>query len=113
MVSKSDLELLERNYQTALANVDKIKRTHGYPYYPKEISDFMHSLCFETWVNHSYRANEISNILSHIEQADFNEIREVLTAVSRAERFCDGSWEETLSTKMLDPVFARLREIVN
>ena len=113
MVTKVDLENLENKYQLALEHVDEIERINSYPRYPKEISDFMQVLTQEPWVNYSYRPTEISNILNNIEQANIDEIREVLTGTSRAERFCDGSWENSLQSRMLNPVFKRLREIIN
>ncbi|SJL84524.1 DUF6508 domain-containing protein [Vibrio palustris] len=112
MITKIDLENLENQYQIALDHVDKIERVDFYPSYPKEISDFMLVLTQEPW-GISYRPSEISNILNNIDQANIDEIREVLTGASRAERFCDGSWENSLKSRMLDPVFKRLREIIN
>lgn len=112
MINKSDLENLENKYQLALDHIDEIERVNCYPRYPKEISDFMYLLNKKPW-SISYRPSKIINTLNNIEQANIDEIREVLTGISRAERFCDGAWENSLKSRILDPVFKRLREAIN
>lgn len=111
MITLRDLEHLEGQYQLALANADKIERVSFYPKYPDEVSDFMQALSAPPWMI-SYRPEAVADIMKNIETANIDEIRGVLTGSSRAERFCDGAWEQVMETRMLDPVFERLRQIL-
>ncbi|WP_226669276.1 DUF6508 domain-containing protein [Microbulbifer aggregans] len=106
-----DIWKLVLSYQAAVSAVHEISRSDGYPIYPEEISDFMRLLQSPPWVAYEYQPKEISGILESIENATTEEIKWALTAAARSERFCDGSWEQILKNRRLDPVFERLQEL--
>ena len=89
----------------------KISWDGDYPEYPREISDLMHYITNSTWCNHQYDPTEAKNILERLGSADFNEIRSILTAVSRSERFCTGAWKSTLEGGTLDDIVSRAEQI--
>jgi len=112
MFSSEELKLLENKYNLALASVDEIKQINYYPSYPAAISEFMACLVQSPWGDYNYKPEHVSTIMEKIESATFDEIRWVLTASNRAERFCDGSWRETLEKQKLTPVFKRLNALL-
>lgn len=99
------------SYQAAILSVHEITRSDGLPIYPKEITRFMKLLESPPWVSYEYKPKEIRGILESIENANTEEIKWALTAVARSERFCNGSWEEILTNRKLDPIFERLHEL--
>ena len=112
MFTIEELDLLEKKYKLALASTDEIKQIDFYPSYPAIISEFMGALTQPPWGVRNYKPEEESTIMENIENATFNEIQCVLTKASRAERFCDGSWRATLKEQKLDPVFKRLKTLI-
>jgi hypothetical protein len=108
----SDLDELERNYEKAVAALAKIEYKGFYPVYPAEITAFMDMLGQAPWLDYDYQPAEIPHILQAVETATLAQMRWVLTAVNRAERFSDGAWKHTLETRQLDSVLKRMRQIV-
>lgn len=109
----AELESLETQYRLALNALEKIEYHEGYPYYPQEIRDFMNWLIQPPWGDTSYDPSQVTDILSTIDTATINQIRCVLTAANRAERFSDGVWLHMLENRQLDPVFKRLRDLIS
>ncbi|WP_428821150.1 DUF6508 domain-containing protein [Microbulbifer sp. MCCC 1A16149] len=106
-----DIWKLVLSYHAAVSAVHEISRSDGYPIYPGEISNFMKLLESPPWVAYEYQPKEISGILESIGNATTEEVKWALTAAARSERFCDGSWEQILKNRRLDPVFERLQEL--
>ncbi len=112
MITLADLDALEQKYQLAKGALDKITAQNYYPVYPAEIKEFMGRLGQPPWGQTNYAAMDYSSVLHNIAAANLTEICCVLTAVCRAERFCDGAWQGVLRRAELDPVFQRLRQII-
>jgi hypothetical protein len=110
-MNKDELNRLVSAYKAAMSEVANIESLDGYPSYPNEISEFMKMLQNEPWVAYEYQPNKTKEILDSIEHASLTEVRCVLTAAARSERFFDGSWVNILEGKVLDPVISRLQVI--
>lgn len=92
MINKKTIEDLEGKYLLALQFVNKIEVVHNYPKYPNEINEFMGALTQDPWGVLNYGTHDSQQILKSIESADLFQIRCVLTALGREERFCEGAW---------------------
>ena len=110
--NKSELDALEKDYAAALASLAEIDRTIYPPRYPQAVNLLMERLCREPWVDRNYRPDAIAQIRLKIAEASFDEIRSLLTATSRSERFCDGAWLAVLTKDELAPAIRRLGELV-
>jgi len=108
----SDLDELERHYEKAIKALDKIEYRGFYPVYPTAITAFMRMLSQEPWVDYQYKPAEIPHILKTMDTASLEQLRWVLTAANRAERFSDGAWKNTLEHRQLDPVLKRMGQIL-
>ncbi|BBM03780.1 DUF6508 domain-containing protein [Microbulbifer sp. GL-2] len=104
-----DVKDLVSAYNSAMSEVPNIDKSDHYPVYPDEISEFMRILQLDPWIANDYKPVRTREILDTIESASIKEVRWVLTAAARSERFGDGSWVKILEEKMLDPVIKRLQ----
>ena len=110
----NDFEELEKKYTQAVNAASKITAAeNGYFDYPTEINDFMGMLSKEPWVNFEYNPSDVSEILESVNTANLIQIKTVFTGTCRGERYFNGHWKNVLETKRLDPVFERLKKIIN
>lgn len=114
MIDNEHLETLTENYRLALAAYEThgVKTRAGGYDYPEQMVTFMRSLQEEPWVKFDYRPEDIEALLSDVADASLDELRTVLTGVSRAERFSDGYWNSLFEHQKLDPVLKRLYELL-
>ncbi len=111
-MERSGLDLLIKKYEGAVESY----KLHGvaesrYCEYPAEVDDFMRYLQEEPWVKCDYSPDDMEGVFKSIESASIDDIRVVLTGVSRAERFSDGYWKSVFETGRLSLVIERLKEI--
>jgi len=110
----NNFEELEKKYTKAINAARKITDAeNGYFNYPSEINDFMATLAKEPWVNFEYNPSDVSEILKEVDYANLMQIKTVLTGTCRGERYFNGHWKNTLENKLLDPVFRRLKLVIN
>jgi hypothetical protein len=108
-----DVLELEISYHKAVSALEKIEWQGMYPVYPIEISDFMRLLDSAKWLSRDYQPDEVSQILANIDAASMEDIKTILTAALRSERFGDGMWISILKGGTLTAVIARAKDIGN
>jgi len=111
MFLKSDAEKLEENFRLAKQALPDIDSSSGYPNYPEVISEFMNSLCSPPWLKIDYDPKEVKNIISNIDNASPDNLRNVLTDANRIERFGCGQWAVILGGDFFPLVIARAYEL--
>ncbi len=111
MFTQSDVAALEEGYLAAKAMLDQVTHPHGYPNYPAEISTFMKSLTSKPWGNTAYDPSKTMELLAHLDSAEPIDIRSILTAFGRGERFGDGYWIAMLESDHFPAVIARAKEL--
>lgn len=109
-VTPEDLKTLQTHLASALATVADTRWEGLYPQYPEAIPSLMGYIMSSPWGDHAYQPSRTSEILSRLDRADLAEIRSVLTAISRSERFGDGNWEAFLKSGTLTAVVQRAGE---
>ncbi len=112
-MNNEDIANLISAYELAISEAPNIDMSNIYPVYPEAISNFMRILQSAPWVANDYQPSKIQEILMSIESGSFKEVRWVLTAAARSERFGDGMWAKIFNEKMLDPVIKRLKQLSN
>jgi len=111
-ISISDLNKLETLYQNAKNDIENIYQRDHYPVYPESIENFFHYLTMSVWCNDNYQPNQITNLMKSIQEASLMDIRSILTAAGRAERFSIGYWQGILKNDELSVVIERARELI-
>ena len=106
-----DVIELEQAYNQAKALVDQIKYVNGYPDYPKTVSQFMLSLSSGKWGNTGYQPSQTPQLIKSIPTATMVDLRSILTACSRSERFGDGNWISFLHGDVIEKVIDRAKEL--
>ena len=107
MFSKSDVEKLEKDYRRAKEALPVIQYLGGYPKYPEVIYKFMNALCAPPWFKIDYDPREVKKIMSNIDIASHDNLRNVLTNANRIERFGDGQWAVLLEEDFFPLVISR------
>ena len=107
----NDAIQLREHLNAAISVRKRILWDGDYPEYPGEIGELMRYISTSLWCNHQYKPTEVRGILTRLESADLDEIRSVLTAISRSERFCTGAWKSALDNGKLDPVVRRAEQL--
>lgn len=101
-----------REYLDAASSVrGDIAWEEDHPDYPSQIGDLMGYIANSPWCYPGYRPAAIREILENIDTADLTEIRSLLTAIFRSERFCSGAWKSALEEGMLNQVVSRAEQI--
>ena len=108
----SDLERLEAHFQSAMSARKDIRWSGLLVEYPEPVSALMLYLAEPPWCDFDYDPCDTERILGRMATADMAEVRSVLTAMFRCERFCDGGWEGALGDGTLASAVARARELV-
>ena len=107
----SDATHLREHLDSAILVRDQIAWDGDYPDYPSQIRELMNYITSSSWCNPQYKPTETKEILTRLDSADLSEVRSVLTAVSRSERFCTGAWKNALEDGRLDQVVSRAEKI--
>ena len=79
--------------------------------YPAEITAFFQLLSQAPWTDAQYQpARDLQRLddAAFLAAATPDELRAVLTAAMRAERFSEGAWKTMFDRKQLEPVMTRL-----
>ena len=105
--------MLREHFDTAMSVCDQISWEGNYPAYPDEVSALMRYITASPWCNPQYKPTETKAVLERIQGANLDEVRSVLTAASRSERFCTGAWKDALEVGRLDLIVARAEELTN
>ena len=108
-----NVESLLSAYKAAVAEVSNIDKSGVYPIYPEAICEFMRILQVEPWVATDYQPSRIRELMKSVETATVTDVRWMLTAAARSERFGDGNWAGLLESKALEPVMQRLKFLCN
>ena len=83
------------------------------PKYSEAVQSFMETIVNRGWMG-SYDPTEVTNMLADeaaVGKAKLPEIRRMLTAVVRGERFCDGWWANVIESGQVRQLLERLAEI--
>lgn len=113
MPSLDDIHKLEQLYATARSDVGKIVVGKDGPVYPESIITLMRYIQNSPWSDPDYRLDEAGQAVAKLSSASMNEIRTVLTAKARSERFCAGAWYEIMKGNLMASAIARAQEILN
>ena len=108
----SDFAELREHFDKAHSVREKIGSKNGYPDYPEEIRALMKYLSFSPWCDRGYQPSQTNSILARIDSATLDEVRSVLTAILRSERFCDGAWKRIMTDGTLQTVVTRAGQLV-
>lgn len=107
------LESLVADYQQALMAFQAWRPSRGdYFDYPPELNAFMGRLQESPWVRYDYEPHQAVAIEQRLDQATLDDICCLLTAWSRAERFCDGAWYQIFEEQRLELVLWRLQVLI-
>jgi len=108
-----DLEAMRGLYKKAKAAVPLITCENGFDReYPREVSDLDTYIGESPWVHYEYSSFPWKKIQKDCSAATMEELRSVITAFSRGERFCSGFQESALKDGWLDEVLQRAEEII-
>ena len=110
--TKDDATRLREHLDAAIFVREQINCDGDYPEYPSAISGLMRYITSSPWCNQQYKPTETKEILTRLDTADLDDIRSVLTAVSRSERFCTGAWKNALADGRLDVIVSRAEQLI-
>jgi len=110
--TSQDLNLLKAHYESAVADRDAMEWTGDSPDYPESIPALMTYVTSSAWCNQDYQPTETKEILGRLQSASLSEVCSVLTAISRSERFCTGSWKRVMEDGKMSLVVARAEELM-
>jgi hypothetical protein len=103
---------LQAHFNSAMAVRHDIVWRGNYPEYPEPIAGLMNYIGSSPWCNDQYDPGDTGAIFDRLYSADLADVRTVLTAIYRSERFCDGGWEIYLSDGVLARVIERARHLI-
>ena len=84
----------------------------GYPQYHPQVRDlFIQMDSF--WIDFDYVQHVENLSFDEIDTYDLDQLKSILTKLSRTERFHDGSWEQTVKSGILVNIQVRLEAILN
>jgi len=88
--------------------------TMRYPVYSPDVTEFFHLASQPCYFDTGYdidRADEMLRDESAILTASIHEVKEMLTFCVRGERFCDGFWNNILSSGKVTALLKRLQAL--
>ena len=106
-----DFHSLQEHYTRAMKVADEMTWLDDYPEYPDTVIDLMNYINTSPWCDVEYPPEKSLEIFENVKTADLLEVRSALTAISRAERFCTGSWITAFNDGKLKNVIERAREL--
>ena len=110
--TEDDAKRLRGLVDSAMAVRYDITWDHDYPNYPEQIRELMTYITTSVWCNSQYKPAKTKQIPDHLDQADLEEVRSLLTALSRSERFLTGSWKNALESGRLENVVQRAEQLI-
>jgi hypothetical protein len=110
--TRDDFLRLVKLHKLALETVSEIGHNEGFIIYPEPVLELMRYLSLPPWNDPGYDPGHTVEVLRRIDGADIGEVRSVLTAACRSERFCDGAWEAVLRDGVLSKVLRRADQIL-
>ena len=111
---KEKIELMIENLkQLNVIPHDKIASWEsGYPRYHSRVSHFFTQMDL-FWIDYEYVQNVENLSPDGIHTYSLDQLKTILTKLSRTERFHDGSWEQTVKSGILVQIQARLVAILH
>ena len=106
-----DFKCLKEHFDSAVAAQDNITWIGDYPEYPEAVTGLMRYIATSPWCYYEYQPGTTQGILDRLDSANLVDVRSVLTAISRSERFCTGSWRSALQEGRLSAVIERAKKI--
>lgn len=85
--------------------------TPSYPIYPKEVNDWIAKFYSLDIADKNYIENTEKSKLKQILELTRDETLTRITAIIRAERFCDGTIAEALENGVLEELCVHLHEV--
>jgi hypothetical protein len=88
--------------------------TTAYPVYTADVNLFFHYVSQPCWCDFEYahkRAEDWLNDDAFIARASLDEVKTMLTHITRGERFCDGYWGGMLRRGRIQAVLRRLIQL--
>lgn len=111
--TRSDADELLARFREAEAAIPEIEETSGgYPVYPKAVNGFTSYVSRSAWSRTDYTAFSIPELRERIEEANLGEVRALLTAVIRCERFSPGALQGILEDGTVRRIVDRACELV-
>jgi hypothetical protein len=80
-----------------------------HPDYPQDVHGFMNVLSSDFWADHDYTSKPVREWLAspeRLKKLSMEDLKAVFTHIVRSERFCDGAWESTLKSGLMDELLA-------
>ena len=84
----------------------------GYPQYHPQVRELFIQMD-PFWIDFEYVQNVENLSFDGIDTYGLEQLKSILTKLSRTERFHDGSWEQTVKSGILLKIQARLVAILN
>lgn len=106
-----DFECLTKHCARAMTVAHEMTWLDDYPDYPDAVIDLMNYINTSPWCDVEYPPEKTLEIFENVKTVDLLEVRSALTAISRAERFCTGSWISALRDGKLHNVIERARQL--
>lgn len=107
-----DQSRLQAHFDAAMAVRHEIPWKAGFPEYPEAITALMHYIGSSPWCDDHYDPGATGTVFDRLDSADLTDVRTVLTAIHRSERFCDGAWELYLNDGALARVIERAAHLI-
>ena len=111
--TQSDLDELIRLYEIAKSCSRPFEYESGHGKYPKAVEELFHFIHHSSWCYKIYESNDIDSNYEKIDELSLDELRAILTSLTRKEHYTAGWWESILGKDMFAPVIARLQTMLN
>ncbi len=82
-----------------------------HPDYPQSLHDLMSYIARSKWIYSEYRKHKIKDVIANAENANIEQVRCAITWLNRSEKWCTGSWVNTMKDRTLEPLIKRGKEL--
>lgn len=80
-----------------------------HPDYPQDVLGFINVLSSDFWADYDYTSKPVRDWLAspeRLKKLSTEDLKAVFTHIVRSERFCDGAWQSTLKSGLMDELLA-------
>ena len=80
-----------------------------HPDYPQDVVGLINVLSADFWTDHDYTSKPVRDWLAapeRLKTLSTQDLKAVFTHIVRSERFCDGAWQTTLKSGLMDKLLA-------
>lgn len=81
----------------------------SHPDYPQDVLGFINVLSSDFWADYDYTSKPVRDWLTspeRLKKLSTEDLKAVFTHIVRSERFCDGAWQNTLKSGLMDELLS-------